>query len=165
MIVCYRILHKLDCSSFNIKGIGSKKHFFLHQKFLVLGWKEKRKENNVCIKKGMSAFGLLSWSIGAFFLFIMRHEQRLPVQFTLVFTNSFPKTSSRDQILRHSFHIIQANFDQNPIFEFPLTDGHLHPILQSREYSLSNSSGLSNHLQLFSAFSSSIFFGGFLSPS
>ena len=100
----------------------------------------------------MSVFRLLNWSIGAVCLFMIRHKQCLTEQFTLVLPKSFSKTFSRDLILRHSFHIIQANFDQNPIFEFPLTDGHLHPILQSREYSLSNISWLSNYLQLFHHF-------------
>ena len=40
MMVCYRILHKSGCSSFNIKDIGSKKHFrFLLQKFPVIAQK------------------------------------------------------------------------------------------------------------------------------
>ena len=60
MIVCYRILRKLDCSSFNIKGIGSKKHFFLHQQFFVIGSIDRQ---GIYASKSPSIFILLNFSI------------------------------------------------------------------------------------------------------
>ena len=56
----------------------------------------------------------------------------LRISFSLILRYSFQKLFQG--IIFQDIHISDyppANFDQNPIFEFPLTDGHLHPILQS----------------------------------